>query len=123
MLTPDEIAHCFSLVRTPRKETRLVLAPSYRKGAYDSHAVDAPFVFGHAGRFWMTHVGWDGMGYRTGLAVSDDLLHWSKEGLILDRGPKGSVTEYNAALTWILRENEVFGGGELKATKGRYVGA
>lgn len=109
-------------LRTPHKHPQLVLSPSYQKGAYDSHAVDAPFVFAHEGRFWMTHIGWDGIGYRTGLASSSDLLHWQKEGLILDRGPKGSPTEFNVALTWILRENDLFGSGQLKKVGGRYLG-
>jgi len=109
-------------LRTPHKHPQLVLSPSYVKGAYDSHAIDAPFVFAHEGRFLMTHVGWDSIGYRTGLASSNDLLHWQKEGVILDRGPKGSTTEFNVALTWILRENDLFGGGHLKKVNGRYLG-
>jgi len=107
---------------TPRKLGRLVLAPSMRRGQYDSHAIDCPFVFEHEGLFHMVHVGWDGIGYRTGLAVSDDLLDWRKEGLILDRGPTGSATEHNVALTWIVRDNDLFGSGRLKRVKGRFLG-
>ena len=73
--------------RTPHKINRLVVAPSYRMGDFDSHAVDAPFLFLHEGRYFMTYIGWDRTGYRTGLASSTDLEHWRKEGLILDRGP------------------------------------
>jgi len=111
-----------SVTSTPNKYDQLVVAPSYRMGEFDSHAVDCPFPFRHEGRYWMTYVGWDGTGYRTGLARSDDLLHWTKEGLVLGRGPKGSVTEYNAALTCILRDNELFGSGALKRVNGRFVG-
>jgi predicted GH43/DUF377 family glycosyl hydrolase len=70
----------------------------------------------------MTHVGFDGIGYRTGLASSDDLVSWKNEGLMIDRGRKGSVTEFNVALTWILRDNELFGSGDLKKVDGRYLG-
>jgi len=90
-------------IRTPRKYGQLLIAPSYKKGTFDSHAVDCPFPFFHDGTFWMTYVGWDGTGYQTGLASSADLLNWKKEGILLGRGPKGSVTEYNAALTCIPR--------------------
>src|ERR1700677_3563332 len=100
--------------RTPYKINRLVVAPSYRKGDFDSHAVDAPFLFFHEGRYFMTFVGWDKTGYRTGLASSTDLEAWHKEGLILDRGPEDSVTQYNAALTCILRDNELHGPATLK---------
>jgi len=116
------MAHLADRYRTPHKQNRLLLAPSYRQGTFDSHAVDCSFPFAHEGRYWMTYVGWDRTGYRTGLASSDDLEIWQKEGLILDRGPVGSVTQYNAALTSILRENELFGPGTLRKVGGRYVG-
>jgi len=67
-------------LRTPKKHGRLVLAPSYRQGAFDSHAVDCPLPFRHAGHFRMTYIGWDGTGYQTGLASSDDLLTWTGVG-------------------------------------------
>jgi predicted GH43/DUF377 family glycosyl hydrolase len=70
----------------------------------------------------MTYVGWDGAGYQTALACSDDLLHWEKRGLLLGRGPKGSVTEHNAALTCILRDNELTGPATLQRVGGRFVG-
>ena len=110
------------MIRTPNKHDHLVLAPSYKKGRFDSHAVDCPFLFSHDGTFWMTYVGFDGTGYQTGLASSDNLLHWQKEGLLLGRGPKGSITQYNAALTHILRDNELFGPATLKRVDGRFVG-
>ena len=109
-------------LRTPHKANRLVVAPSYRQGDFDSHAVDAPFLFFHQQRYFMTYIGWDRTGYRTGLASSTDLEHWHKEGLFLDRGPEGSVTQYNAALTCILRDNELFGPATLKKVDGRFVG-
>lgn len=116
------IAELLARVRTPHKLPHLVVAPSYKKGEFDSHAVDCPFVFRHGSRFLMTYIGFDGIGYRTGLASSDDLLDWKKEGLLIDRGPKGSVTEFNVALTWILRENDLFGQGRLKRVHGKYLG-
>ncbi len=109
-------------IRTPHKHEPLVLAASYREGEFDSHAVDCAFPFVHGGKYWMTYVGWDGVGYQTGLASSDDLLNWTKEGLLLGRGPRGSVTEYNMALTCIMRDNELFSSGTLKQVDGRYVG-
>lgn len=109
-------------IRTPNKHGRLVIAPSYKKDAFDSHGVDCPFPFFHNDKYWMTYIGWDGTGYQTGLASSDDLLNWKKERLLLGRGPKGSATEYNIALTNILRDNELFGPGTLKRVHGRFVG-
>ena len=96
------------VIQTPNKHDKLVVAPSYKSGTFDSHAVDCPFPFFHDGKYWMTYVGWDGTGYQSGLASSDDLRNWKTEGLLLGRGPTGSVTEYNAALTCILRDNQLF---------------
>jgi len=109
-------------LRTPKKLGRLVVAPSFVAGEFDSHAVDAPFLFFHEGRYQMLYTGWDTVGYRTGLATSTDLLQWKKEGLVLDRGGKGALTEFNASLTSILRENALYGRGDLKQVGGRYVG-
>lgn len=111
-----------SRIRTPHKVGRLVLSPTHRRGDFDSHAVDCPFLFFHDGCYWMTHVGWDGTGYQTGLARSDDLATWEKQGRIIGRGPPGSITEFNVAMTCILRDNELFGPGTLKPVNGRFVG-
>src|ERR1700760_2592343 len=98
---------CLDDFRTPHKVNRMVLEPSYKIGAFDSHGVDCPFPFRHDGMWFMTYIGFDGKGYQTGLASSDDLFTWRKEGLILGRGPAGSPTEHNAALTCILGVNEL----------------
>jgi predicted GH43/DUF377 family glycosyl hydrolase len=109
-------------LRTPYKLNRLVVAASKEADAFDAQSADVPFVFCHGHRFYMTYVGFDGEGYQTGLASSSDLINWRKEGLILRRDPKSPVTRYNAALTWILRENDVFSPGRLKKVHGRYLG-
>lgn len=110
------------LLKTPFKRGEIVVGPSFKKGAFDSHATDCPFVFRHDGQFLMTFVGWDGIGYRTGLASSPDLHAWQKEGLIIDRGGRGTVTEFNVAMTSIMRDNDLHGASELRRVDGRYVG-
>lgn len=119
---PDDFSELMERLRTPHKYPELVVAPSFKLGQYDALAVDCPFVFRHKRRYYMTHVGFDGTGYRTGIAWSKDLVKWEKEDVILDRGPQGSPTEYNAALTWIVRDNDLFGEGTLKTFEGRFVG-
>lgn len=109
-------------LKTPYKLERLVIGPSHTPGAFDEKSVDVPFVFRHQNRFYMSYVGFDGIGYQTGLASSTNLIHWRRVGLILPRNPSFSVIRYNAALTWILRENDVFGPGALKRVHGRFLG-
>jgi hypothetical protein len=60
-------ANLLNKIRTPFKLGRHVLTASYKQGTFDSHAVDCPFVFFHNDRYYMTYVGFDTIGYRTGL--------------------------------------------------------
>ena len=108
--------------RTPYKHPDLVLAGSGKRGAFDELAVDIPFVFTHERTFFMTYVGFDGEGYQTGLARSDDLVNWQRVRLILDRDESNRYTRHNIAMTSILRENDLFSPGRLKSIDGRYLG-
>jgi hypothetical protein len=108
-------------LRTPYKYDKLVLGGSKVPGAFDEKAVDCPFVFYHEGRFHLTYVGFDGTGYQTGIAVSDDLVTWERQGLMLARDPADPVTRYNVASASILRENELYSPGRLIKVDGRYV--
>jgi predicted GH43/DUF377 family glycosyl hydrolase len=110
-------------IRTPTKLERMLLAPSFKKGEFDSHTVDCPNLFCHDGVYYMTYVGYDGRGYQTGLASSTDLLTWQREGLIFGRGPRGSITQYNAALNCVLRDNELYGPATPRQVGGRFIGA
>lgn len=60
------------LIRTPNKLGRFVVAPSHKQGEFDSHAIDGPFLFAKDGRYWISYLGWDGVGYQTGLDSSTD---------------------------------------------------
>ncbi len=92
-------------------------------GSFDRLSVDCPFVFERSGRYYMTYVGFDGIGYQTGLAESDDLEHWRRAGLILRRDPDNPVTRYNIALMSILHEDGLRSKGSLIEVGGRYLGA
>ncbi len=109
-------------LKTPYKLERLIVGPSHKSGSFDEKSADVPFVFRYKNRFYLTYVGYDGIGYQTGLASSSDLMNWRKEGVILPRNSRSNVLRYNAALTWILRENDVFGPGRLNKVRGRYLG-
>ncbi|MCC7496248.1 MAG: hypothetical protein IT160_01645 [Bryobacterales bacterium] len=109
-------------LETPYKLGRLIVSGSGHEGAFDRIAVDCPFVFYHHRRFWMTYLGFDGIGYQTGLASSNDLADWRSEGAILKRDPASPIARYNIALNWILRENDLGSRGRLRKVGGRYVG-
>lgn len=120
MKQPEKI---LSRLRTPHKANRLLVAPSWKAGDFDSHAVDCPFVFNWRDGYAMTYIGWDGHGYQTGLATSPDLIHWEKQGLILRRGKPGSLTEHNIALTTLLRSNDLAAPVTLQQVNGLYLGS
>lgn len=108
---------------TPYKLNQFVLLGSGKAGDFDSISVDCPFVFRHGRLFYLTYVAFDGIGYQTGLASSQDLVHWKKEGCILARDPNSPVTKYNIAMNWIIRENDLHSPGRLVSIDGQYVGA
>ncbi|MEM6843585.1 MAG: hypothetical protein AAF632_15260 [Bacteroidota bacterium] len=45
--------------------------------------VDSLTIFRENDRWYMTYIVFDGQGYETWLAASDDLLHWEPKGKIL----------------------------------------
>jgi len=108
---------------TPYKYGKLVLEASKAKDAFDRRSVDCPFAFQHNGLFYMAYVGYDGIGYQTGLASSKNLTDWQKLGCILRRDPASAITRYNVAMNWILRENPLRSPGTLKKVNGSFLGA
>ena len=112
-----------SRYETPYKYGKLVLKASGEPGTFDSKSVDCPFVFHQHEKFYMTYVAFDGVGYQTGLAQSNDLTNWKKCGCILKRDPSSPIIRYNGALNWIVRKNSVRSMGELKKVRGRFLGA
>lgn len=107
--------------RTPYHYGKLILTKGDDPKGYDSKFVDAPFVFKANGRFYMTFYGFDGTGYQSGLAESDDLINWHKVKIILPRDPNSPISKYNAAFSSLLREPELTSQGRPLKVDGRYV--
>lgn len=105
---------------TPYKLGKPVLTGSGVEGTYDFKAVDCGNVFRHNGRFYMMHAGFDGNGYQTGLAVSDDLIHWEKLGVMLKRGSNKEWDKVGMAATTILMNRDLYGGNEIEKWNGKY---
>jgi len=115
----DEVAPC----RTPYKYPELVLAPTGKEDDFDGRSVDDPIVFYANGAFQMLYIGWDGIGYQTGLATSQDLVHWTRIALVAPRDTASKYTRYNLALSSILRDKNLRSRGDAIKVNGRYVGA
>lgn len=100
-------------IATPHRDGKLLVRPSFRHGRFDSHAVDCPFVFSLGGRQGMTYVGWDGTGYQSALAWNDD-GRWGPGQVVFPRDSNSPVRQHNAALTSIVRDNDLDSPGELR---------
>ncbi len=109
--------------RTPYKYPELIFKATGNKQDFDGLTVDDPIVFRANGRFHMLYIGYDGIGYQTGLATSDDLLHWTRIALIGPRDPTSDYTKYNLAISSILRDKNLHGSGEALKINGQYLAA
>ncbi len=50
---------------------------------YDSHGVEDPRIIKIDDLFYFTYTAYDGVNAMGALAVSEDLLHWEKKGIIV----------------------------------------
>jgi len=66
-----------------------VVHPSPRDGLNFS-SVDCPLVWKLNDQWQMWYTGFDGRGYQTALAVSDDLINWEPRGLVMGFGKEGA---------------------------------
>ena len=117
------LADPVALYRTPYKYPELVLRGTGNKRDFDGISVDDPIVFRDGGRFYMLYIGFDGTGYQTGLASSDDLLRWTRVALVGPRDPASKYTKYNLAISSILRDKNLHGRGEALKIRGEYLAA
>jgi len=67
----------YNEVKTPFKYGLVMVPPD------DSKKMDSPGIFRKNNFWYMTYIVFDGKGYETWLAKSDDLLHWENKGRIL----------------------------------------
>lgn len=109
-------------LKTEYRLGKPVVQGSGVQGSFDEKAVDCPFVFRHNERFYMMYIGFDGVGYQTGLAASDNLLEWKHEGLLLGRLDDPSRWDHvGAAGSWIiLNANELADVPTLRKIDGKY---
>lgn len=70
----DEI---YNEVKTPYKYGLIMVPDS------NSYKMDCPTIFRHDDEWVMTYIIFDGRGYETHLALSDDLIHWKEQGAIM----------------------------------------
>ncbi len=91
--------------------------------APDLQMTDCPTVFQLPGnRAWcMSFIGFDGRGYRSFIAQSDDLVHWTQPRLAMDYGPEGAFDHGGCVLgAYLYTRYDIAGPRTLRRRQGRY---
>jgi predicted GH43/DUF377 family glycosyl hydrolase len=91
-------------VKTPHKYG-LVLVP-----ADDSKKLDCPTVFRKGNKWYMTYIQFDGRGYETWLAKSDDLLNWKTMGRLMSFSKDTTVWDAHQKAGYVALQDYIWGG-------------
>lgn len=102
-------------VQTPYKYG-LIMVPSE-----DAKKMDCPSVFRKDGKWYMDYLVFDGRGYETWLAVSDDLLHWRDLGRIMSFSADSARWDCNQKAGYTALQDFQWGGSyQLERYDGKY---
>lgn len=102
-------------IKTPYKYG-LVIVPGD-----DSKKIDCPSVFRKGDNWYMTYLVFDGRGYETWLAESDDLLHWKTKGRLISFSKDTTVWDANQKAGYVALQNHQWAGSyELQKYNGKY---
>ena len=112
VVAPAVMQRVYEKAKTPFKYGIILKGEAGRK-------VDCPSVFRQAGKWYMVYIIFDGDGYETALAESDDLLHWEPTGKVLPFRKTG--WDAMQAAGYIALQDSTWGGSyELGTHAGRY---
>ena len=102
----------YSEIKTPYKYG-LVLIPEEKK------MTDSPSVFRYKETWYMTYIVFDGRGYETWIANSDDLLHWTVLGKIMSF--TDNTWDASQKAGYIALQDYTWGGSyEVEKYRGKY---
>ena len=112
---PDNVMQqIYEQVKTPYKYG-LAIVP-----ADNSKKVDCPTVFRKSGKWYMSYLVFNGRGYETWLAKSDDLLHWATQGRLMSFSDTTNW-DNNQKAGYVALEDYKWGGSyQLQKYDGKY---
>jgi alpha-N-arabinofuranosidase len=93
------------------------------KGFENVKMTDVPTVFQLPGdkKWYMTFIGFDGKGYQSFIAESDDLVHWTNMRLAMGYGPEGSFDYGGVVLgAYLYKDYNIKAPRTLKKKDGEY---
>ncbi len=97
----DVMANIYNTVKTPFKYGVVLKGKNGEK-------IDCPSVFQYNSRWYMVYIIFDGDGYETALAESDDLLHWKPLGKILSK--RKNTWDANQVAGYVALQDTQWGG-------------
>ena len=103
-ITDTVMNEIYNEVKTPYKYG-LVMVPTD-----NSYKMDCPSVFRKDGKWFMTYLIYDGRGYETWLAESDDLLHWKHLGKVMSFSKDEKEWDVNQKAGYIALQDYTWGG-------------
>jgi len=102
-------------IKTPYKYGLVMVPPN------DSKKMDCPSIFRKDGKWIMSYLIYDGRGYETWLAKSDDLLHWENMGRIMSFSDDSTSWDWNQKAGYVSLQDYKWGGSyELEPFDGKY---
>ena len=103
-ITNDVMLEIYNEIKTPYKYG-LVMVPTD-----NSYKMDCPSVFKKDGKWYMTYLIFEGRGYETWLAESDDLLHWKHLGKVMSFSKDSTEWDVNQKAGYIALQDPTWGG-------------
>lgn len=91
-------------IKTPYKYG-LIMTPEN-----DSLMFDCPSVYKKDGQWYMTYIVYDGVGYETWLAKSDDLLNWERQGKLMSFSKDTTLWDAQQKAGYIALQDPSWGG-------------
>jgi predicted GH43/DUF377 family glycosyl hydrolase len=101
---PDDVMErVYNEIKTPHKYGLVLVPPD------PSKKMDCPSVFRKRSKWYMTYLIYDGRGYETWLAESDDLLSWKNKGRIMSFSDS-TDWDYNQKAGYVALQDYAWGG-------------
>lgn len=115
-VVPEKVMeNIYQEIQTPHKYGLVMVPPN------DSKKMDCPSIFRKDGKWIMSYLIYDGRGYETWLAESDDLLHWENKGRIMSFSTDTTRWDWNQKAGYVSLQDYKWGGSyELESFDGKY---
>lgn len=116
VVVPEEMMQqVYQQIKTPFKYGLVMVPPN------NSKKMDCPSIFRKNGKWIMSYLIYDGRGYETWLAKSDDLLHWENMGRIMSFSADSTRWDWNQKAGYVSLQDYSWGGSyELESYDNKY---